>query len=273
MVDGPDERGSGDAGSGRDAGAGHEHALFRDVVVSVVVGVVLTVASTALAAWLGADVSITGLESFAVFTSYACTYLAVRQRRVNYVVGMTSTIAYAVLFHRQGLVASAVLNVYLTPTLVYGWFRWHRDARTRPVTNVTWRALPAYAAVTAVAYVGALVVINALDGQLAAWDAVILVGSVFAQFLLDNKKLQTWMVWAVVNVIAIYVYATTGLALAAAQYVCFLLNTVYGHFSWRATMTGTTFEEPQRSADPQQASARHPTQSEVRARSDAGVRL
>ena len=239
-MDGCDEQRALIDGSGRDPATVRAHRLIRDVVESVVIGVALTAVSTVLATWLGADVSLSGLESFAVFTSYSCTYLAVRQRRLNYVVGMLSTIAYAVLFHRQGLVASAVLNVYLTPTLVYGWFRWNRDARTRPVTNVTWRSLPAYAAVTTGAYLGALIVIRALGGQLAMWDAVILVGSVFAQFLLDNKKLQTWAVWAVVNVIAIYVYATAGLALAAAQYVCFLLNTVYGHFSWRATKTPAT---------------------------------
>lgn len=79
-----------------------------------------------------------------MFTSYSCTYLAVRQRRINYVVGMTSTVGPPVLFQRQGLYASMVLTCYLTPALIYGWFRWNRDSDTRPVTNLTWRSLPVY---------------------------------------------------------------------------------------------------------------------------------
>lgn len=200
------------------------------------VGLVATAISYELARVLGADVALDGLEAFAVLTSYSCTYLAVRQRRINYVVGMTSTAAYALLFHRQGLYASMVLNLYLTPALIYGWFRWNRDADTRPVTDVTWRAVPLYAAVTAVFYGGAVLVIDSFDGQLARWDAVILIGSMLAQFLLDNKKLQNWIVWAVVNVVAIYVYAEAELYLAAAQYVLFLLNTGYGYMSWKRTM-------------------------------------
>lgn len=208
----------------------------QDVAVSLTIGVAATTTSYVVASVLGGIVAIDGLEAFAVFTSYSCTYLAVRQRRVNYVVGMLSTAAYAVLFYRQALFASMVLNVYLTPALVYGWVRWRRDADTRPVTNLSWRSVPLYAAVTAAFYAGAVLVIDVFDGQLARWDAVILIGSMLAQFLLDNKKLQNWMVWALVNVVAVYVYAHAELYLAAAQYVLFLLNTVYGYWSWKRTM-------------------------------------
>ena len=214
---------------------GHD-SVWRDSAVSVAVGITATAVSYAAARALGGSVVLGGLEAFAVFTSYSCTYLAVRQRRINYVVGMTSTAAYAVLFQRQGLYASMMLNLYLTPALIYGWFRWNRDSNTRPVTNLTWRALPIYAAVTGVFYSGAVLVIDLLDGQMARWDAVILVGSMLAQFLLDNKKLENWIVWAVVNVVAIYVYALAELYLAAAQYVLFLLNTGYGYWCWKRTM-------------------------------------
>lgn len=211
-------------------------SVWRDAAVSAAVGIAATAVSYAAARALGGSVALGGLEAFAVFTSYSCTYLAVRQRRINYVVGMTSTAAYAVLFQRQGLYASMVLNLYLTPALIYGWFRWNRDSDTRPVTNLTWRSLPIYAAVTGVFYAGAVLVIDSFDGQMARWDAVILIGSMLAQFLLDNKKLENWIVWAVVNVVAIYVYAQAELYLAAAQYVLFLLNTVYGYWCWKRTM-------------------------------------
>ena len=62
---------------------------------------------------------------------------------------------------------------------------------------------------------------------------MVLAGTLLAQFLLDNKKLENWIVWAVVNVFAIYTYATSGLPLVAFQYVFFLANTAYGYVSWR----------------------------------------
>ena len=70
-----------------------------------------------------------------------------------------------------------------------------------------------------------------------AWaDSTILAGTILAQFLLDNKKLQTWIVWAIVNVFAIYTYFTAGLSLVAFQYVFFLANTMYGYAMWKRGM-------------------------------------
>jgi len=70
-----------------------------------------------------------------------------------------------------------------------------------------------------------------------AWtDSLILAGTILAQFLLDNKKLENWAIWAIVNVLAIYTYLSTGLILVAFQYVFFLLNTVYGFVLWKGSM-------------------------------------
>lgn len=208
----------------------------RNIVEALVIGVILTAVSYIIgfaAGWLS---GLSMLEVFAVFTSYASTYLCVRERRANYVFGAISTAAYSVLFFGQGLYASALLNAYLAPSLVYGWFRWRKDADTRPVGTVGWKWYPVYIAVTGAAYFGAVLLFGALGASMAWADGFILILTILAQFLLDNKKIETWVVWFVVNVFAIYVYATSGLALVAFQYVFFLLNTGYGFYEWRKSM-------------------------------------
>lgn len=207
----------------------------RDIIESLIIGTVLTALSYAagiMFGWIKAG-DIRWLEVFAVFTSYVCTYLCVKERRINYPIGSISSAAYALLFYQSGLLASTVLNVYLVPALVYGWLRWRRDANTRPVTHIQLRWLPVYLLITAAGYAGAALVSQRLGGTLAWTDSVILAGTILAQFLLDNKKLENWIVWAVVNMFAIYTYATTGLPLVALQYVLFLANTVYGYIIWK----------------------------------------
>jgi nicotinamide mononucleotide transporter len=212
--------------------------LNRDVLDALWIATALTGGSYLLAWALGWVTSVSVLEGFAVFTSYACTWLCVRQRRFNYPIGAMSTAAYCVLFWQQGLVASAALNAYLTPSLLYGWIRWRADVETRPVTHVDLRWLPVYLGITAVAYLGAVALAAALGGSFAAADSVILVGSILAQFLLDNKKVETWIVWLVVNVVAIWLYGTSGLAIAGLQYVLFLVTAVLGFRQWWATLPG-----------------------------------
>ena len=115
----------------------------------------------------------------------------------------------------------------------YGWFRWKSDDNTRPVRRVEAKWIPVYVLTTAAFYGGVLFLVNLAGGTLAATDTVILIGTMLAQFLLDNKRIETWYVWMIVNVFAIYTYFTAGLALAAFQYVFFLANTFYGLYMWK----------------------------------------
>lgn len=208
----------------------------RDYTESIAVGVVLTALSYVVGLWFSWVTKLNWLEVFAVFTSYVCTYLCVKERRINYPIGAISSAAYAVLFLQSGLLSSAVLNAYLVPTLVYGWIRWRRDEITRPVTRVKLKMMPVYFGIAGLGYAGAALISQHAGGAMAWTDSIILAGTILAQFLLDNKKLENWIVWAVVNVFAIYTYATTGLPLVAFQYVFFLANTVYGYIMWQRSM-------------------------------------
>ena len=209
------------------------HSPRQDILESVAVAVALTALSYLVGLAAGWIATLNWLEVFAVFTSYSCTYLCVKERRINYPIGAISSAAYAYLFMQSGLLASAILNAYLAPALVYGWLRWRKDADSRPVTHVTLRAAPIYLAVAIVGYAGAAAISQRFGGAMAWTDSLILAGTILAQFLLDNKKLENWAVWAIVNVFAIYTYWTIGLPLVAFQYIFFLANTLYGYLSWK----------------------------------------
>jgi len=204
----------------------------RNIIEGTILGVVLTGLSYLVGLKVGWVQHLDWLEVFAVFTSYVCTYLCVTERRINYPIGAVSTAAYAILFYRSDLLGSALLNAYLTPQLVYGWFRWRKDVATRPVTRVGLKWWPVYIAASVGAYFGAAKILDAFGGTLAFLDTLVLVGSILAQWLLDNKKIENWIIWAGVNVVAIIDYTKVGLHLAAFQYVFFLLNTFYGFYMW-----------------------------------------
>jgi nicotinamide mononucleotide transporter len=214
----------------------HDRPLVQ-IARSLCVAVVLTSLSYLVGFAMGWITELNGLEVFAVFTSYSCTYLCVVQSRWNYPMGLVTTVAYSVLFWQQGLLASAALNVYLPFALLYGWFRWGPDGRPLPVRHldVNWWLL-GYVGFTAGTYLILLLILRYFGTTLPAADTAILIGSIVAQFLLDNKRIETWAVWAVVNVLAIVTYWQAGLPLVALQYVFFLGNTVYGYACWWESM-------------------------------------
>jgi nicotinamide mononucleotide transporter len=213
-----------------------EQSLGTHIMQGTVLAILLTGLSFAVGfamGWVAVDLTwLLSLEAFAVFTSYLCTFLCVVERRVNYPIGAISNGAYSFLFFQFGLIASSIVTGLLTFYLLYGWFRWGADAAPRPVTHLDPKWIPAYLIGTLAAYGLILWVVTMAGGTLAITDSVILIGTLIAQLLLDNKKMETWGAWTVVNVFAIYTYATAGLPLAAFQYVFFLLNAFYGWYMW-----------------------------------------
>lgn len=211
----------------------------QDMGEALCLGSVLTATSYVLAYlahWPLAQGWMLWLEVFAVWTQYVCTWLCVRQRRINYPIGAISSVAYAVLFWQIGLLGSATLNLYLMFQLVYGWFRWRSDDNARPVTFVRLSRWGIYLAATALAYEGAQWIWNLTNTTVVWTDIVILIFTILAQFLLDNKKIETWLVWVVVNCFAIWTYFNQELYLVGFQYCLFLVNTVVGFLIWRGAM-------------------------------------
>jgi nicotinamide mononucleotide transporter len=220
-----------------------EQTLGIHFVQGTVLAVLLTGLSFLVGVQFGWVTDLNLLEIFAVFTSYLSTFLCVVERRSNYPIGAISNAAYSYLFFQWGLYASSFVTGYLTIALAYGWFRWKSDKAPIPVRHVELKWIPAYVLTTAVFYGVAVFVVTSFGGTLAMTDSFILVGSILAQFLLDNKRIETWMVWAVVNVFAIYTYATAGLPLAAFQYVFFLANVFYGWVMWKRSMRDARVDE------------------------------
>ena len=210
------------------------------IIESIVLAIVLTALSYVVglqASWI---TELNWLEVFAVFTSYSCTWLCTRQSRWNYPVGVVTTAAYSLLFWQWSMTALAIFNIYLVVSLAYGWFRWGADTKTRRVTRIPKVWYTAYG-VVGLAILALFLYANQLFNptgitELNPIDVGLAVASGVAQLMLDNKKLENWTVWALINIVSIPFFMYSGLTLVAFQYVFFLANTVIGHVQWKRTM-------------------------------------
>lgn len=207
--------------------------------IAVIIANMLTGICYAVAHYSGWIEEINYLEIFAVWTSFACTYLCVVQSRLNYYFGIVSVIALSYLFYSAELYGSMALNLYLIPTLAYGWWFWGPDDKTAIVTkfldkSTNWRLV--FSGIVAVTFCITYYISYALGGQMAHADAGILVLSIAAQFLLDRKVLENWMIWITVNVISIPLYFSQGLYVLSLQFVFFLINAIIGYVVWRKSI-------------------------------------
>jgi nicotinamide mononucleotide transporter len=209
--------------------------MLKHIMMSMLVGLVLTVASYVTGLYMGWITTINYLEAFAVFTSYSCEYLCIVQSRSNYPIGAISTVALSVLFYQSGLYSSMILNMYLAPTLVWGYIRWKPDHATRPVSHVDLKWWPVYIALTGIVWYALSTISSSMGASLALMDSSILAMSILAQFLLDQKKLENWLMWILVNIVSIVTYWQAGLFIVSMQYMFFLLNAFVGYYAWYRT--------------------------------------
>jgi nicotinamide mononucleotide transporter len=176
------------------------------------------------------------LEMSATAASVICVVLAVKRSLWQFPFGALSGLLYLIVFYGADLPASAALQIFFIITQAYGlwfWLKGENGGRAQ-IRSVGWgRTALLMAAAALCAGAVSLIPSPQRPWLIAYGDAAILCLSVLAQVLLDRKRLENWIVWVAVNVLAVGVYASQGLWLTSALYLGFFFNAFWGYAEWR----------------------------------------
>ena len=82
----------------------------------------------------------------------------------------------------------------------------------------------------------ALALIHYTDSDVPWWDALPTALSLIGQALLGRKLLENWLVWLLVNVVSVGLFAHKGLWLTCLLYLIFVAMSVLGWRAWRARL-------------------------------------
>lgn len=176
------------------------------------------------------------LEIFANLFNLISVFLANRNSVHTWWIGIIGGVLYGAMFYEVKLYADVILQVFFILTNLYGWWAWLHGGAEReelPITRVAVRQLLLFAvlAITLTAGHGFLLY-RLTDASFPFIDSTILVLSIIAQFLLMRRKLESWIFWIIVDVIAVPLYSAKGLYLTSAIYFLFLINAVWGLINW-----------------------------------------
>lgn len=175
------------------------------------------------------------LEIFAALFSALCVILAIKRNTLSYPIGIVGTVLYFFVFWDIKLYASAWLQVFFTAVQVYGWWYWLRGdhGKVPRIKRFCYdRTLIVGVIITIACYLCGMLIAANTDAQLATTDCVIFGLSVFAQILLDRKRLENWSVWVTLDVASVYVYGSAGLTVTAYLYAAFLVLAGFGWYAW-----------------------------------------
>jgi nicotinamide mononucleotide transporter len=182
---------------------------------------------TVFTAW-GYDVS--ALEFIAAIASITGVWLGTTGKRITWPWWALSSALYMVFFYQVDLFASAALQIVFIIAAIWGWRDW---APTGAAPGYLSNRHRLFIGVATLIAVSALSPLLARAGAAATWsDAFLLVGSLVAQILMVYQKVETWVLWLIIDLAGTIQYAYLGYWFTAVLYALFTLVAIVGWKRW-----------------------------------------
>ena len=176
------------------------------------------------------------IEWLAVALGIINVGLLVRRSIWNYPFGIAMVCLYFVIFIDARLYGDAGLQVFFLLTQIYGWISWNKVRGQMGDVVVQWSGAGLVLAVLAATSIAALALGFAMerftDAAAPYPDAAIAAFSVTAQVLMVLRRIESWIYWIAVDVLAIWLFWTRDLAPTSGLYAVFLLLAIAGLWQW-----------------------------------------
>jgi nicotinamide mononucleotide transporter len=201
-----------------------------DLWIGIAIGSALITAS-----WRG-WMAFSMTEALGFVTGAACVYLVVRQNIWNFPIGIANNIFLLVLFVNTKIYGDAALQIVYIALGIQGWRYWLYGGQNREAAQIT-HASP-QTLINLGGFVifgtgGLVLALRAAGGAAPVMDAFTTVLSLGAQYLLNRKTIENWLLWIVADIIYIWLYISRDLKLTAVLYFVFLCLCVAGFLNWR----------------------------------------
>jgi len=166
--------------------------------------------------------------------------LVVRRSVWNYPFGLAMVSLYFFVFAEARLYSDALLQIFFFVVQLYGWRNWVRAKQAAgevPVGVMTKRERIAWTLATlAASLVWGLGMARFTDAAAPVVDAGIAGFSISAQILMARRRIENWLFWIAVDVVAVGLYASRELYATSGLYALFLMLCIAGLVQWRRAL-------------------------------------
>lgn len=201
------------------------------------------------------------IEAIGTLAGLLCIWLASLEKIVNYAFGLLNVTLFAAIFFQIQLYASLLLQLFFFVANIYGWYAWSRQTSdNQQALKIRWMPLPkalicgalcvlaialmtvyidpvfAFLTRTSVALMQGLglnVVMPELQPDaFPFWDSCMMVLSIAAMILMTRKYVENWLLWVVINIISVMIFARQGVYAMALEYAILTVIALNGSWLW-----------------------------------------
>jgi nicotinamide mononucleotide transporter len=191
------------------------------------------------------------LEFIGTIFNLACVILVARKNILNWPVGLIGVILFGALFYQINLYADLFEQVYYFITGIWGWYMW--QAAKKPKDGEERIVVTKNTAKTNLMWLGAIIIGTIIgtwamsnihtwlpnlfpeNASLPLLDTATTAVSFVATILMMQRKVESWLLWIAVDVVAVWLYAYKQVPFIALLYLIFLGIAISGYITWRNT--------------------------------------
>lgn len=149
-----------------------------------------------------------------------------------------------VVFFDAHLYADMILQIYYLVVSVMGWMIWRnrQEVEHQETTQIlktskqmVLKLLLAFVilyAALAWALIKVPSMINIAASDMPYWDAFTTAASFVATWMLAKKLIEQWLIWIVVDFVAMAMYLYKGLYITAILFVVYTVMAIWGYYAW-----------------------------------------
>lgn len=205
--------------------------------------------------------SLSWIEAIGTIAGLLCIWLASLEKIINYFFGLINVTLFAVIFFQIQLYASLLLQLFFFVANIYGWYAWSRQTNNNEaLLKIRWLPLPkamGWLAACVVA-IGLMTVyidpvfsfltrvavtvmqtlgLNVTQPELQPdafpfWDSCMMVLSIVAMILMTRKYVENWLLWVIINVISVVIFALQGVLAMSLEYLILTFIALNGSRMW-----------------------------------------
>lgn len=195
------------------------------------------------------DYPMSYIEFFGVITGLIAVWLSAKANIWSWPVGIVNVALSFFLYYQIQLYPDMFLQVFFFITNVIGWWRWANPKAGEEdykdelrVSYMGWKQFLLICGITALG----TYILGSMASHLHEWfaeifpkpsafpyvDSFITVMSIVTTFYMIQKRIESWIIWIIVDAIATYVYFIKGVKFYSVEYFVFTLMAGFGLWNW-----------------------------------------
>ena len=193
--------------------------------------------------------SMSYLEFFSVMAGLLAVWLSAKANIWSWPIGIVNVSLSFFFYYQIQLYPDMFLQIFFFVTNLIGWWRWANpkpeEEDNKLQLKVSFMKLKHFILLFVGGIAGTFL-IGKMASNLYVWlpflfnlpssyphaDSFILVMSIITTFLMIKKRIECWIIWIVIDIVATILYFIKGAKFFSVEYLIFTLLAAFGLWNW-----------------------------------------